>query len=677
MPVLIDFDSSTGDAALDRSQPEQGSITEEDETSSTQGTVVRTPHRQSVARISPSATELYENGITFQRSETSLRHEPAPSRTAETGGRCQGEKEPHKRQVQLPEQDPTCSVASEDLSSKLEATGPYARDRDSFLAIGREGDFDPGGNITKCVNIVSQTLLNQQLKESKSKCDALLGVSQSGNPPRVRRTKSCRRQKLSTMEATAKGGDPARLHKTVRPPAGHLSRELTRRPSVVNLLSKGSKDRKPWNQTEGSRLDEVRQQVLGLVERNYLHPMTTSTSNLENEPSQYAHHNPPDHHKTQMEGATQKTTSLATHHVETMHMVEQKQTMSRLSTVKHLNRFGGAVQNVSTKSREQKIGQNLRVPVFTRTTIITGSDHKTSSLSQNLKVKGDGGSQMKPKSPKVYQLVDLAPTDVYPEISFRGCRVKQSPNMLPNLEREAGTETTDVTSAVFQKFPGHNRAPREPESSARSTREHPLKSPPAGPQPTFTSVIKSIDHHGKRNKVSSVHPTIQLGTLPAREIQERENRATASKDDTGALMGQARCCQSSELHLAIYIPGSYPIHPVDEGIADLSAPNLNNEMEENLTDLSLATVKTTAKGFVIFVMAALRLYWHFCRPVLMVNSGYWVRSRNNKLTTRDAAVTIAALPGIIVLMAILIWAIRAVAVLNLYICELIRVITDE
>lgn len=304
--------------------------------------------------------------------------------------------------------------------------------------------------------------------------------------------------------------------------------------------------------------------------------------------------------------------------------------------------------------------------VFTPITIITGSAPKmfTSTHSQEQDPAtnhlGRSASRRLAYNPltKLKSMEALEP--------LQNFQRKTTPNSSPNPEHQSKTLALGTTST--EHLESTEPQTRHIVSSTHQTEDADLTLVPHQPS-SISRIFTSMVRRGKEVYEEQVDVGKKVhGNGEARPSDARVRRSAPQKEPMGKFSGwpmrgqgpplqpdklRQRCMETNQgiLDLTRHIPGSYPIHlDAEEDIVDLFNAfrrEANKGYQKPGLFAALKEASRTVKANGIWL---LRLYWATVRPVFNVESEYWERNVRHASTWKDCASLVLAAPAGLLLM---------------------------
>ncbi|WKT46239.1 hypothetical protein QSH57_011113 [Fusarium oxysporum f. sp. vasinfectum] len=568
------------------------------ESSNSSDTVIKTPHRRSLANPSPSALELFENDISF--------HNPS---------------EPRLDRDQIPESflasahDDTQIQTALDETQHLqgnekfhEAGGSLAHHRDqnqhssSFLENGLGGAIEPGGTQRPRVSISKGSLSDLSMKPNlttsstnhllvKSKIE-IRSQHENNIPESYVQDLTTTHEKSTTLPTTLKHLDipSASPDRTCIEPAPNRKPKDT-----VQLGARGTEQ---FNAVSNSP--------------------TAPATNIES----WDHKRPtaPERGKAIIRG----TLPQSLHQVHTKPVTKDQIT-----------------ERVWTQSANHDITNRCEVKgasASTNITIITGCDQITSKYPPKRGQEAGEGLQRKRRLSRVthnLRRFGTTPNSLEASPENRG---------LSTLLKSASVEEIQVIDTISESLLEESR--NQPQAQGCDAMGELSEAPAtqgrcsSSSTSTCTMDVKNIEK-GENTENIPQKASIQLSNLDLLSqiyMPGVSNRAT----DPG-----------------MHVPGSLLRQwNAEDGIADLSSNRSQQGVTGGLWD-AIKEFLCTIKGYNIQL---LRLYWKAVKPVFDYSSPYWRVTDRDSDGWTDLASTCLALPLIFGLLVILVWGMELTAI---------------
>lgn len=613
------------------------------DTPSSTATVIRTPHRQSLADLTPSAWELFANGISFDNSESSnagrYRGVPVPppasaedictpvvgcSDKANSPGGVDAREIP-LLQITTPGKT---TIRLADLPAKTPT-------KVSFLDRRAQGNIDPGGRDTGNPDPPAGSRPGRSF--------SLLRRKTSFSPPQPRdlnphdsadRDLATRRKRSKPLEATTRG---TLADANIRTPAARSP--LRRFMPLYGTFKMRRRD--------GSRNGRGSEEEVAL---SALHPVTNlghvqKRRSLEQtrtllawKPAAIAQglmgRSPASTRETQTGMLNAREQSNNTNQLE-------------LEACNNTQNQSGADDEKAIRDITNKGNEFAEECASTPITITTGSDHPTSSskLAKRLEASPERRQRLAGKrqlSRVIYNLSDLGPPDRGPRVTG----TNPSRNISPSATQRGLGEATDTTCINHPKATGQRNetlAARCPERTGTGEKQEATQCSTSH-RSTYTPQSDSALGSGNCLNLDAVQETLQKDDYPALNLDETLPTARGGRPTDMRLDG------SEERSLTLRVPGAFPAHLVaEDGTGDLfrGAATEEADTEEEARGSVWAAPKELWWTVQCHATALLSLYQEVVGPVFDSRSEYWMRNARNEATLADGFALALAVPGAI------------------------------
>ncbi|KND87903.1 hypothetical protein TOPH_07468 [Tolypocladium ophioglossoides CBS 100239] len=617
------------------------------DTPSSTATVIRTPHRQSLADLTPSAWELFANGISFDGSESSSArgHQDVPVSprasveedcTPAVGRSAEAASSPgHMASRDIPLLQITTPGKT---TVKLADSPAKTPTKVSFLDRRAKRQIDPGGRDTKNLDLpagsraavhVSQQTLSP--KRSFSLLRRKTGLTPPQPPdlnPResVERDSATSRKRSGTLEAATRD---TLAEIRMQTPAG-------RSPLRRFMPAYGTFKMRRRDESRNRHGSEEE------VSLSALHPVTSLGQ------TQKCRSLEPTRTFLALKPAAVAQELMAGNPASAGDMTRSGTVNPRENSnnMKLLELPGGhSAQNQSNADDEwienairditNKGNEFTDECVSTPITITTGSDHPTSSwnLAKRLEESPKGPqrpARRRQLSRVMYNLPDLGPPDGSPMATV----MRRSPSASPSATQGGWGEATDTTST------GHVEATKQQTETVAmryskrtgTGEKQGVMQCSTSPKSTYMPWADKTLGDDKRANLAAVQETGQKGDLGETLPEGRGERPMDTRPDG-----------LEEWSLTVRVPGGFPAHlGAEDGIGGLFR-GTGAEAEGSLW----TAVKEASWSVHCHATALLALYWEMVGPVFDSGSEYWERNARNDATLVDGFALVLAVPGAI------------------------------
>lgn len=575
-------------------------------------TVLRTPHRLSLAEASPSALELFENGISFDHSNDSKLREDDTISGQSAWMNSPGAISPTS---QVAEYKPPLASNQYNIATNVSPS------EKSFLGPGTIAKLDPGGKTGSSIQPLrlktnkNRTKLLPQKKSFRS-----LFKKNSGSI--VRQPKAIGGLMTPQTDGCQMEGDPIR-HKQMRCPMDFEAID----PGQENLHG-FQKRSKTFLRTLNSMTNLHRTQALTPPREIAFGPATQYSSE-----------------------SVRKD------------MMKLREKLGDLDRMDLGVRRGHAAQcDTDNEWIEDTMRDITRKGLeafddcaYTPTTTTTGYDQQESYLKE----KGENGLQP-----------DLRIQEANEQTESVCAQPARGPS-----EHNKGhfPEKPHQNTSVNEQGMPHHIVPGTISTSHLTTTRQRVESLVKESVAPTRPVARSDEGYKCSNLETELHQDKE-GKLMEHKPRWVSQESAVMGSPAMLTMETAPVARRRANPSLILIPGSFPGHPGSDGSdgienlldeKDLSKPTSEaNATQQGGECLEVDGVLYGLHKQGLFLM---KLYWRIVRPVFDPHSVYWQRQAKQEATALDSVVLLMALPGVILATAVVVWAMRMAAFTGVYI----------
>ncbi|PNY28687.1 Uncharacterized protein TCAP_01387 [Tolypocladium capitatum] len=577
------------------------------DTWSSTATVIRTPHRQSLAGLTPSAWELFANGISFDDSESS------------DGGRHQG--------------GPVSPRASGE-----EVCTPAAGCSDEGRSPGREVSREVPRDLP-LLQITTPGRTTVRLTDSPVKTPAKLSFLD-------RRAK----RKMDSGGRDAKNGDPPAGSRAT----GHVSRQTLSPKRSFGLLRRRTSSSPP--QPRDANPHESAERGLATSRKRSGTPKATSRDTSAEARIQTPTTRSPLRRFMPLYG-TSKTGRRGESRNRHGSEEEEEVSLSALYPVTNVGQMCSSLEHATTflPLKPADVAQELTVgnPASARDKSMNGLELEACRNGQKQSNADVEWMENAERDELTDERVSTPMTTTTVSTHAASSRspakgLKASPERPRRRARKRQPAT--VTSPSPKTLAGATRG--GPGGATDTTSMGHLE---ATKQRSGMAAVRCLERAGTEEK----HGATQRGTSPKSRYMAQPDKALG--DDERPALGSAqesgqreatdgRADGLEERSLAARVPGAFPDHAGSEdGMGDDFGGTAVEEAgaEEEAECSICAAAKEAAWTVHCHATALLSLYWEIAGPVFDARSEYWERNARNEVTLADGFALVLAVPGAI------------------------------
>ncbi|RSM01684.1 hypothetical protein CEP52_008401 [Fusarium oligoseptatum] len=592
-------------------------------------TVVRTPHRQHLGDLSPTALELFENGIIFDEPVEPGRNDGSPLRSHPNRPLHLTERLGGFSETKNPRGDKAATIANDAQTNEQQQQKRQKRVVMPFLGRGPQAEADSGGvqevpkprssaSLPGLSKIIKPLPLNHSfsLASSKSMLDEFIHRKNPLPQSPVRGSTTNHHKKSATLQTRSN-------------PIGHNSlAENQLHPNLGSLYQQENLERM-------QRLDWIPESTtrgeIGFLD--YDESTKTSDSDLLS--------NPQTPKREEVVGTGLRNQLLTMEEIqadvktlrERLALVDQPS----LTTLKNKDDNNGtrtwaqdAMRDITNKGNEVK-----RTCASTPITTTTGYAQTTSTSHPKPSCDSQTGLQQKRKVTRAtHNLRSLGTTPGALEIS----QDSRGRSTWPRSGSVTETRAIDTISRRQERTERHSELP--PETCVSNKELEPTSEVP-------TASLQC-------NNLSTSTSTMGLGDVGNTTVGDTLQEDTACKSPEYLLrqrLGHGTETNNQIMDLAVHVPGSFPSRlNAEDGIADPSSNGYGQDERRGLWD-AIKEVSNAVKGCCIWV---LKLYWRAVQPVFDSRSEYWVRTGQDN-NWKDLGRFALAFPLIFSMVVLMVW----------------------
>lgn len=641
-------------------------------TSGSSGTVVRTPHRQSLVGASPAAMELFDNGISFDQSDVSgvgKQDDAGISPTAPPDrdpGRLFALEDDRTMPQSSLETLPALHVTSPGKTTARLDPSPTSPQGMSFLDV-RANESDKGTTNRKGVHLKSSIAIDLMRKPAAKLKRSISLIPNNGFSPRQGPKQTLRESSAPALLTTHKSLDL--LKHPMRATSGDSESHRSSDESPLRRFRSHLSDL--TTKIEGKDSQVGRRQTFSTYALNSMTNLLRAPDGTSQPVPEMDKKALPERMAHLSKQAIQRDMSMLRAQVTNLDCLAPDMLQRQTDQYEEGQAWvEDAIRDITIKGNEV-----MEESVFTPTTTTTGFDQQTSSSSLTL-VTTEGAENIQGIQTRGVQgPVSSKQREMRPrETSVTNCQTNLQSSMQANSVPVEETPVIAITSARQLKA-----TKKRTENLVTMSEPPPLTNKAAArgmcKPPTLTSIqhmnlaagnVRSqvpavtVRHGGMKTEMKcNVH---KEGVEASACQQSNEKLMMARLDSLSSVrdVGMSRLEGKLETLIAC-TPGSYPSHLDVEDDTDDRSSNKPVEQSNRCLNrrISIGTYRDsstwdTLEEFFCSIKFVPRLYWGVVAPVFHHNSDYWQRSSKQQTTWRDGITMVLATPLAIAAIALVI-----------------------